>query len=372
MKWLLFIISFNYSFGTQSAPHLERQWSRTTLSTSHLGFRYLNRMPPLLAGDFIIQGNAVDGISAYDRNSGNKKWEMTLKNGVEGGAALDENRLYFGANNGKFYCVDALSGKVLWTFKLNSESLTQPLVHGDFVYHVAGNNTLYSLNKKTGETVWVKTNSAKANMTVRGQTAPVYESGILYVGSSDGGFVAVNAQNGRELWSKRIGDDKKFNDVDARVVLSQHCLLVSSYANALYCLDRDNGTIKWRHDFGGYNAVLVIEDKVYFPTVDNEIHVLDEDSGKLLKKVINLEGMATEIVRLDNFLVYGESQGSLVLREISTLNKALEFDSGLGVFARPTVDTDKNQIYLISNDANLYRLDLTQRPSNAFQWSISQ
>lgn len=366
---LVILSLFFFSLQSYAAPHLSRQWSRSTLTKTHHGFRYLNRMKPLLTKKLVIQGNAVDGITAFNRTSGQAVWSLSLQNGVEGGATLDGNQLFFGANNGKFYSVNVQTGKTLWQYDLNSESLTKPLVQGSFVYHVTGNNTLYSFDKKTGRSLWIKTNAAKSNMAIRGQTAPVYEKGILYLGFSDGSFAAINAQNGRELWSKRLGDDKKFNDVDARAVLSSSCILVSSYANALYCLNKTSGQIKWRHDQGGYNAVYVEKDKVYYPTAAGEIHLLDENSGKLVKKVINIKGMATEIVPIKDHILYGESSGAIVMRNKKSLNKVYEFSPGTGVFATPGVDQEKGQVYFISNDANLFRMDFRTLPENPFLWS---
>lgn len=369
MKTSLFVLALAFSLLTEASPLLSRQWTRSTLSGPHLQFRYLNRMAPILTQSMVIQGNAVDGIKAFNRKTGHEIWGLKFKNGVEGGAVLDGNKLYFGANNGQFYCVNVNSGAILWSFKLHSESLTRPLVQGAFVYHVTGNNTLYSFDKNTGQSLWVKTNAAKSNMTVRGQTAPIYEKGILYLGFSDGVFAAINAQNGRELWSKRIGDDKKFNDVDARAVISTSCILVASYANSLYCLNKNSGGIRWRHDVGGYNAVYLDTDKVYYPTVNNEIHLLDEASGKLIKKVVKIKGLSTEITGLGSYIVYGESEGRLIVRHKNSLDKVLEFSPGLGIFARPTVDEKTRQIYFVSNDANLYRLDLKKRKENPFLWA---
>lgn len=369
MKWMIGFSLILMSPSLWAQPHLSRQWSRSTLSEPHYQFRPLHRMSPLLTDEMVIQGNGVDGIRAFLRRSGRQQWSLNLFNGVEAGASLDGNRLYFGSNNGIFYCVDVNTGQILWKQNLHTEALARPLIHGGFVYHVAGNNNLYAFNKNSGEILWVQPNSAKSNMTIRGQTPPVFEKGILYLGFSDGTFAAINAQNGRRLWSKRIGDDKKFNDVDARAVLTDQCILVSSYANALYCLSKDNGEIRWRHDFGGYNAVLVSENQIYYPTVDGELHLLDAQSGKLLRKIINIPGMASEVTEMGPYIIYSESQGELVIRKKDSLEKVASFAPGLGSHARPTVDSKKKQIYLMSNAANLYRLDFKTEPENPFLWS---
>ncbi len=372
MKIIIFFSLLVASLQALSTPILSRQWSRSTLHEPHYKFRHQHRMSPLLTGDLVIQGNGIDGIKAFNRKSGHEVWGISVLNGVEGGAVVDGDRLYFGGNDGYFYAVNVHTGQSLWKAAINSESLTAPLVHDSFVYHVAGNNTLYAFDKMSGASLWVKTNSAKANMTVRGQTAPVYEKGILYLGFSDGIFAAFNAQNGRELWSKRIGDDKKFNDVDATAVLTSSCILVSSYANALYCLDKNSGSVLWRHDVGGHKAVLVSDNKIYYSTINKELHVLDADSGKLLRKVIDVKGLATSATTLENFVIYGESAGELVIRNKTDMAKVTSFNPGLGLLSRPTVDAENKAIYFVSGDANLYRFDLRETLDNPFAWSAKQ
>ncbi len=326
-------------------------------------------MSPLLTEEILVQGNGVDGIKAFNRNSGHEIWSLKVKNGVEGGAALSEDRLYFGGNDGFFYSLDIASGRLYWKVPVNSESLTHPTVDGNSVLLVTGNNTLHAFDKTSGETIWIKTNAAKSNMSLRGQSAPMVNSGILYLGFSDGTFAAINSQNGREVWSKRLGDDKKFTDVDAKAVIAGQCLLVSSFANSLFCLDKNNGNIIWRHDVGGYLSVFVDSDKIYYPTAEGEIHVLDLASGKLLKKIVKIRGLATEIIGLNQYLVYGESEGAIVVRAKENFKKVAEFSSGRGLFSRPSVDEKKNQIYFVSNDANVFRLDLRNERENPFKWS---
>lgn len=326
-------------------------------------------MPPLINENLIIQGNGVDGIAAFHKKSGHEVWSLKLKNGVEGGAALDGDHLFFGSNDGSFYCLESFSGRVIWKIALQSESLTQPIVNDQTVYHVTANNTLYALDKNTGQILWVKANAAKSNMSLRGQTTPLYHQGVLYLGFSDGMFSAINAENGRELWSKRLGDDKKFTDVDASPRIYDNCLLVASYANALFCLDKNTGHTHWRHDRGGYQAATVYGDKVYYPTADGTLDILDLSSGKLLKQIVKIQGLSTEVVVANDKLIYGETSGAVIVRDLSTLEKEDQYWTGRGVFARPTFDNKGQALYVVSNQGNLYRLDLISKPSNPFRWS---
>jgi outer membrane protein assembly factor BamB len=352
----------------EASPHFVRQWSRSSLLQQNRGFRHLNLMSPWLTDSLVLTANSVNGVKAFRRDSGAEVWSFFVSNGVEG-LSVDGERVFFGGGDGNFYCLDLFSGKEIWKVDIHSESLTRPTIDAGRVYHVAGNNTLHVFDKETGETLWAKTHSAKSTMTVRGQTAPLVDTGIIFVGYSDGNMSALNSQNGRELWSKRIGDDKKFNDVDSTPVIAGSCLLVSSFANALYCMDRSNGQIKWRHDFGGFHSVYVRGDKIYYPTLNSEIHILDLNSGKLLKKIVKIKGLPSQVSGLRSMIVYGESNGGLIVRDQESLQILFSFQPGRGVFTGPSVDEKRGEIYFASREGNIYRFDLSQRPSNPLTWS---
>jgi len=365
----LWILGLQFVSAPASALKLKREWARSTLQSEYLGFRQLNKMSPLLTENLVIQGNAIDGIRAFHRKSGQHEWERAFKNGVEGGAVLGDGKVYFGANDGNFYCLDAETGKTLWTTPLNSETLTAPVIQGGSVYHLTGDNTLRAFDASTGNVLWVKTRPVKALMTVRGQTQPLFADGMIYAGFSDGIFAAYDATNGFEKWTKRIGDDKKFNDVDASARIYKDCVLVASYANALYCLNKTTGSVTWQHDFGGFIPVTVVGDQIFYPTVQREIHVLDAPSGKLLKKIVLKKGLSTEVVSYKDMILYGQTKGPVVVRDKDSLEIVDTFSSGRGLFATPTVDSGRGEIFIHSNEANLFKLKLRADSRKEFPWS---
>ena len=107
---ILLVLFFSLGFSAMAKPDLHRQWSRSTLNKPYLHFRHMNRMSPILTDELVIQGNAVEGIKAFGRDSGRKIWSFSVRNGVEGGAVLDGDNLYFGAGDGRFYCLSVQNG----------------------------------------------------------------------------------------------------------------------------------------------------------------------------------------------------------------------------------------------------------------------
>ena len=77
-------------------------------------------MAPLVYKDLIIEGNALDSLTAFNRHNGNLVWRKELRNGVEGGAIISGDRLYFGSSDGFFYCVALSDGHEIWNFPVRA------------------------------------------------------------------------------------------------------------------------------------------------------------------------------------------------------------------------------------------------------------
>ena len=59
-----------------------------------MGSRRIHRFQPILTNDLIIDGNAIDGLVAYDRKKINLRWRLHIKDGVEAGGQLVGDTLY--------------------------------------------------------------------------------------------------------------------------------------------------------------------------------------------------------------------------------------------------------------------------------------
>lgn len=207
----------------------KNQWVKSTTDKDNLGFRKINRMKPLLYKNWVIQANGMDGIAAYDQQTGREKWKLSIENGVEASAAIINDRVFFGANDGQFYSVFAETGKVLWTFPIRIEGLSEPLIADGNVYFMTGNNTLYALDASSGRQLWLYSRQDTAAISIRGGSKPTLKNGTLYAGFSDGAVVALLASNGAVKWEKQLNKNKKFRDLDSDPVIEGDFLYILGY-----------------------------------------------------------------------------------------------------------------------------------------------
>ncbi|WII71055.1 PQQ-binding-like beta-propeller repeat protein [Bdellovibrio sp. 22V] len=332
-------------------------WIRQTTEKDNLGFRKINRMTPVLVGDLIIQGNGLDGMVAYHKESGREKWRLPITNGVEPSATIIKDRLFVGASDGNFYSIEASTGLVQWTFATKSENLAAPLLDEGVVYFLAGNNVFYAVDAATGRQVWLYSRQDTSQFSIRGGSQAALSNGTLYVGFSDGALVSLNAKTGAVNWEVQLNRNKRFRDIDATPVVDGNQVFVAGYDDKLYSVSADKGEILWRVDGGGYSAVTVAGDKIFYPTTNGEVWALKKANGDKVWSYKLKEGIATQVKPYKGSLVFGESQGSLRFLDPNTGAVLGSMEPGRGILSAPQTDETTNRVYFISGEANLYAID---------------
>lgn len=343
----------------ESKRHYEVKtaWVRQTTLQDNLGFRKINRMTPLLVGDLVVQGNGLDGIVAYARENGREKWRLKIPNGVEPSATSVKDRIFVGASDGMFYSIEASTGIVQWTFPTKSENLAAPLLENGILYFLAGNNVFYALDAATGRQLWLYSRQDTSQFSIRGGSQAILNSGILYVGFSDGALVALKADSGAVIWDQQLNRSKRFRDVDATPVLDNGLLYVAGYDDKLYCVSADKGEILWRVESGGYSGVTLVGDKLIYPTSSGEVLSLKKSNGDKIWSYKVAEGIATQVQVYKGALVFGESQGHLRFLDLNSGAELGSFEPGRGILSTPQVDEKNSRVYFISGEANLYAIN---------------
>lgn len=321
-------------------------------------------MSPLVLAKLVVVANGIDGMVAYDRTSGNEVWRFDVKGGVEGGATSlkDRNKgelIYFGANDGQVYCLRALDGKVVWTFAARSETLAAPTVEEEVVYVQTGTDLLFALEAASGKLLWTYNRQVSSNFSVRANTRPVVDAGVVLAGFSDGFMAAIRKRDGGLVWERKLGTGLRFRDVDATPVVDGETVYVSSFDGALYALNKRTGEIVWQVEDGGYVPVtLGTANALFYASTSGKLYRLDRRSGRTVWTRKLAQGIGTQPVLYKGYLIVGESEGAVLVLDSNSGEPVAQFDTGQGILARPTVIDATGEAYVMSNAANVYALKI--------------
>lgn len=352
---------------------LEPTFVRSTPLKESFSYRRINRMTPLVTEKSVIQGNAVDGLVNYDRKSGREIWRIELENGVEGGAELAADTLFFGAGDGLLRSVDALTGKTNWSVPMRAELLAAPTLDRGILIAQTGADVLYGLEAETGKLLWTYNRQVTGNLSVRSTTRPVIHEENVLAGFSDGYLVALRKRDGVVQWERKLGKGNRFRDVDSTPAINGKKAYVASYDGLLVSLNLDSGEVIWQSDFGGYLPVTIgtgaYADRLYFSTIDGRVLEIDEATGKELRSIKLSTGIATQPLISKNLLVFGESEGAIRVLDLDSLKTVAHYSSGEGILSTPYLDSKKNELWFVSSAANLYALKLSyRRVAERFPW----
>jgi hypothetical protein len=67
---------------------------------------------------------------------------------------ITENKIYVGSDDDKLYCLDALTGKLVWSYTTGSDVGSSPAVSGGRVYVGSYDSKIYCLDALSGTLIW--------------------------------------------------------------------------------------------------------------------------------------------------------------------------------------------------------------------------
>lgn len=152
------------------------------------------------------------------------------------------NRVYVGADGGKFRCIHARYGTEIWNVQLPGDIVSSAAVMDGNVIFGCSDGKVYCLDAGNGTTLWSTPCSGAVYST------PTVDNGTVYIGSNGTGLAnsaalyALDITNGAIKWTFPVGC----------AIESKPCVLGDTvYAGAwdsyLYAVRASDGTQKWRY-----------------------------------------------------------------------------------------------------------------------------
>ena len=162
---------------------------------------------PVAAGGMLFVPSMVsDTVTAYDAATGAERWRFYADGPVRFAPIVDQGKLYFVADDGCLYCLDAQRGTLRWRFRggpsdrkiLGNERLIStwparggPVLHQGTIYFTAGiwpfmGIFVHAVDAQTGRAVWCNSGEG-ANYTVQPHNSPAF------AGFAPCGYLAATA-----------------------------------------------------------------------------------------------------------------------------------------------------------------------------------
>ena len=262
---------------------------------------------PVFDGKAIYFGSDDGNIYAVDPDSGRQLWQHVTGGPVASSAAIVNGVLYIVSYDGKLYALDSRTGSTKWKFATSGERhfeakglhgwqpknqtmadpfdtyLSSPVVAKGVVYFGSGDNNFYAVDATSGELRWKFPTGDVVH------ASPAYADGVVYFGSWDSYVYAVDAVTGKEKWKFHTGEDPVIHNqvgLQSSPAVVNGVVYTGCRDSNVYAIDAASGKEKW-HFSTGLSWVItspaVARGKVIFGTSDSSRYeVVDENTGKLV------------------------------------------------------------------------------------------
>lgn len=206
--------------------------------------------------------------------------------------------------------------KILWKINTGAAIHGTAAVHDELIYIGSSNHNFYALNKISGKTKWqFKTNGAI-------KSDPLVHDGKVIFSSADGKVYALDQRSGKLNWSFSSKGEQQYDAWDyyhSSPVVADNIVYIGSGDSCVYAIDFNTGKQIWAFKTGGIvHASPVIKDKkVLVGSYDGHFYALDSKNGQLIWKFKTVG---------DQFFPKGEIQKAATVNENSVFFGSRDFN----------------------------------------------
>jgi len=309
--------------------------------------------PPLLAGDLLLLGDVEGTLWALDPDGGGVRWTFTTGQPIVATPAVAGGIAYV-ASGPRLFALDAEEGLFLWSVLAEDVIGTSPLALDSDLFFGAEDGFLYAVDARKGTLRW----RFQAGSPVNGISATVQKDHrVLCLGTSEGAFLALSASTGDLLWQA---------DLDGAILAAPALFGGAAYAGLsggmvpgqVTALDLDDGTVQWTTPLPGAVAggLAVDRDSVYVGTSLGAVLALDRATGSERWRLRLGSGVANPPLLVGNALVVADTLGSVHLVNAAT-GAVVTARSGLAPFGAPPA-YGRGRLFLADRYRNAYAFSL--------------
>jgi outer membrane protein assembly factor BamB len=201
---------------------------------------------------------------------------VELDRPLSGGVGVYGDALLLGSSDGFVLKVDADSGEVLWTTRLNGEVMSTPQSNGSMVLAHTLDGKLQGLDFDTGSVAWTYDSNVPV-LTLRGSSSPLLNGNVAYVGFANGRVEAVDIATGGILWDVRVAipqgrsEIERVVDIDGTMSLVGNELYAASYQGRIVAINVSDGRKLWQNDVSSFSGVSQGFGNVYVADEDGTV-----------------------------------------------------------------------------------------------------
>lgn len=248
---------------------------------------------PVVAGGLIYTLDSAARVTAVNP-AGAAVWTADLIPAADrageatgGGIAYDGGSLYVSSGYGVLTALDAATGKVKWTQRLDATGSGTPTVRDGLIYLVAGDDTGWAVKADTGRIAW-QISGTPSISNVLGAPAPALTRDLAIFAFGSGDLVATFRRGGLRRWYASVAGQRKgraaalITDVTGSPVVVGDRVYAGNHSGRTVAYDVNTGDRIWTAREGALGPVWPAGGSLFAVSDRNQLIRLDANDGTLI------------------------------------------------------------------------------------------
>lgn len=317
---------------------------------------------PFITKDKIIVTDRNGHVSAFDLETGKKRWETELNITVSGGVGGNDTHTVVTSRNGHVYLLDA-EGQLIWKVDASSEVLMPAQIAAGLIIIRSVDGRISALNIEDGSEKWTYRRDVPA-LSVRGNSLPIIKQGYVFNGLDNGRLVALDLLDGHVVFDIAISNPsgrselERLVDIDGYAVIENNSLYMVGYQGRVVSIDIKRGQLSWSRKLSSYSGVSYSQSGLHISDDKDFIWALDSANGATLWKQDKLKARKiTRPIGIKKSIVVADFEG--YLHFISPFDGAFQArieTDGSGIIVPPI--EHNGRLYVLTREGELYAFDL--------------
>jgi len=324
--------------------------------------------PQFVGTDEVLITTLGGGIELRRLPTGAVRWSKPVSIGVSARPLILGSSVFVAGMDRTVRKLRLQTGEEEWTAKVSAESTGGISAAGGMIFVPTADDSLWAMDEKTGKGVWNyrrPSPSGSVAWSLRGQATPAVspDGTRVYLGFSDGIFVALETTSGSTVWERNFDRPGRFKDADLSPVLSSdgNTLYLPLVDGDLLALRAANGSTLWSVPDGGGATPLLSEAEgaLYALTKTGQVEKVSlKDTSIVWSRAIEAGGVLSRPALVDDrFLVVSASHLGVVLLDRVTGAQVWDDRYGYGPIAPPVSDGRRVLVLSSRNRLRLYRIE---------------
>lgn len=248
---------------------------------------------PVSEGGRIFTVDALAQVAAVSTD-GTLLWTQDLTPAREeaeeaggGGLAVVDGTLYATSGFGFLTAFDAATGEIRWQQQLGAAATAPPTVSGGIVYLVGRDSVAWAIEATNGRVLWSLPGTPSGTGYVGGG-GPALTNRLVILPFPSAEITGVLRQSGIGVWGGAVSGQRPghayagFSDITGDPVISGNTIYAGNAAGRTAAINASNGDRIWTVDEGATGPVWPVGNALFMLSDLNELVRLDASSGEVV------------------------------------------------------------------------------------------